>query len=165
MIGMRPFPVTHPVLAALLGAVLIASGAHAADPPKKKEGAFGKGGGAFLSKEQLRSCLNQKERIAQSDDELLKERAALGGVKDELARGGEALKAKLEAVDRTNAEAVAAYNDDAKARDEQIDAYQKRVEAFNQRVEAAKPEREAYSKACDNRRFFEDDEIAIKKGK
>jgi len=144
---------------------LIAPAAHAADPPKKKEGAFGKGGGAFLSKEQLRSCLSQKDRIAQSDDDLLKERAALGGIKDELARSGEALKAKLEVLDRTSAEAVAAYNDEAKARDAQIDAYQKRVEGFNGRVEAAKPEREAYSKACDNRRFFEDDEIAIKKGK
>ena len=130
MSGMRLFLSTRFVFAALLGAVLIAPAAHAADPPKKKEGAFGKGGGAFLSKEQLRSCLSQKDRIAQSDDDLLKERAALGGIKDELARSGEALK-----------------------------------EGFNGRVEAAKPEREAYSKACDNRRFFEDDEIAIKKGK
>jgi hypothetical protein len=39
------------------------------------------------------------------------------------------------------------------------------VTAFNARVEANNGDREAYAKACENRRFFEEDEIAIKKGK
>ena len=160
MRGMR----THSLTTALLGACLLTMNAWAADSPKK-EGAFAKGGGPLLSREQLRNCLSQKTRLSQQEDELAKEQAALGATKDEIGRSGEALKAKLEALDRTSAEAVAAYNDQAQARDAQIDAYQARVNAFNARVEASKPERDSYAKACDNRRFLEDDEIAIRKGK
>ena len=64
-----------------------------------------------------------------------------------------------------SAEAVAAYNEQTEARDKQIDDYQARVTAFNARVESNKTDRDAYAKGCENRRFFEDDEIAIKKSK
>ena len=144
---------------------LLASTLALAAEPAKKEGSFGKGGGPLLTKEQLRNCMSQKVRVGQQDDDLGKEQSALMTLKDAIARDGDALKAKLETVDRTNAEAVAAYNDQAQARDKQIDDYQARVTAFNARVDAAKTERESFAKACENRRFFEDDEIAIRKGK
>jgi chromosome segregation ATPase len=149
----------------LLTLSLLATGAvFAADKPKK-EGAFGKGGGAMLTKEQLRSCMAQKDKVAQLDDELTKEQTALAATKDEIKGSGETLKAGLETLDRSNAEAVAAYNDESQVRDKQIDDYQARVTAFNTRVEANNGDRDAYTKACENRRFLEDDEIAIKKGK
>ena len=144
--------------------LLAASTAFAADKPKK-EGAFGKGGGAFLTRDQLRVCLSLKARSAPQDDALTKEQAALAAIKDEIGRSGDVLKARLEALDRTNAEAVGAYNDAAQARDKQIDDYQARVTAFNAQVEANKPDHEAYAKGCENRRFFEDDEISLKKSK
>jgi hypothetical protein len=150
-----------PLLALTLLATTVA---FATDKPKK-EGALGKGSGALLTKEQLRSCINQKARNAQQDDDLTKEQTALKTIQDELGSTGDALKARLETLDRTNAEAVAAYNDETQARDKRIDDYQARVSAFNIRVEANKTERDAYAKACENRRFLEDDEIAIKKGK
>ena len=109
--------------------------------------------------------MNQKAKLAQQEEDLTREQAALATTKGEIGRSGDALKAGLETLDRTNAEAVAAYNDQAQARDKQIDDYQARVTAFNTRVDAAKTERDAFSKACENRRFFEEDEIAIKKGK
>jgi len=150
---------------ALLSLTLLATtAAPAADKPKK-EGAFGKGGGALLTKEQLRNCMTLKARVAQQDDDLTKEQAALVATKGEIGRAGDALKGKLETLDRSNAEAVAAYNDESQVRDKQIDDYQARVTAFNTRVETNNGDREAYTKACENRRFLEDDEIAIKKGK
>jgi len=60
---------------------------------------------------------------------------------------------------------VAAYNEQAQARDTQIDDYQARVTTFNARVEARQAERDAFAKNCNNRRYFEEDEIAIKKGR
>jgi Skp family chaperone for outer membrane proteins len=161
MRAMKNLSLTTTVLTLCL---LAAGAAHAADKPKK-ESSFGSGSGAMLTKEQLRSCLGQKAHLAQLDDELVKEQAALAVAKDDVARSGDALKAQLETVDRSNADAVAAYNDQAQARDKQIDDYQARVGAFNTRVDASKAEREAFGKACVNRRFLEDDEIAIKKGK
>jgi chromosome segregation ATPase len=136
----------------------------AADKPKK-EVAFGKGSGPLLTKEQLRTCMSLKARVAQLEDDLSKEQTALAATKDEIVRGGDALKARLETLDRTSAEAVAAYNEQTEARDKQIDDYQARVTAFNTRVESNKTDRDAYTKGCENRRFFEDDEIAIKKSK
>ena len=147
-------------------AVFTASIASAADKPKK-ESSFGGGkpAGAFLTKEQLRACLAQQSRVAQQDGAMQKEQAALTGTKAEFARSGEALKGKLDALDRTDVQAVAAYNDEAQTRDKQIDDYQAGVTAFNTRVEALAAERDAFGKACSNRRYFEEDEIAIKKGK
>ncbi|HEY8707204.1 MAG TPA: hypothetical protein VIM34_04325 [Burkholderiaceae bacterium] len=153
--------------ALLLTLTLLTTGTgHAADKPKK-QGAFGTGkaAGAYLTREQLRACLAQHGRAAQSDAELQQEQAALATAKTEIARSGDALKAQLETVDRTQADAVAAYNEQAQARDTQIDDYQARVTTFNARVEARQAERDAFAKNCNNRRYFEEDEIAIKKGR
>lgn len=150
-------------LSMMFAACLMAATAHAADKPK--EGSIGKGTGAMLSKEQLRSCLARKPRLAEQEADLLKEQNALAAIKEDVARSGEALKTKLETVDRTSAEAVAAYNEQTEARDKQIDDYQARATAFNTRVDASKVDREAYAKNCENRRYLEDDEIAIKRGK
>ena len=154
---------TSALLVSLLALTLTA--AHAADKPKEASFGKGKSSGAFLTREQLRGCIAQQTRLAQQDAELQKDQAALGAAKAELASSGAALKPELEALDRTSAEAVNAYNERATARDQRIDDYEARVPRFNERVEAARIEREAFSKGCDNRRYFEDDEIAIRKGK
>ena len=132
----------------------------------KKEASFGKGGtGAYLTRDQLRTCLAHQDRVRQQNDDVVKEQAALTAMKADITRSGDELKAKLDALDRTDADAVTAYNDQAGARDKQIDEFQTRADAFNARVEANKAAREAFGKACDNRRYFEEDEIAIRKEK
>ena len=150
----------------LLTLTLLAAGGagHAADKPKKESG-FGAGKGAYLTRDELRVCLGRQANVSQQDGEMLKEQATLTAAKAEIARSGDSLKERLDGLDRTNLDAVTAYNDAAEARDKQIDAYQVRVTEFNTRVDALKVEREAFGKGCDNRRYFEDDEIAIKKGK
>ena len=146
--------------------LLTAATGHAADKPKK-QGAFGTGKavGAYLTRDQLRACLAQHDRATQVDADLKQEQAALAELKAQIASSGDALKLQLDVVDRASADAVAAYNEQAQARDKEIDDYQARVTAFNARVEARQAERDAFAKNCDNRRYFEEDEIAIKKGK
>jgi hypothetical protein len=158
----RPLPFAR-LLALTL---LVAGAAHAIDKPRK-EGSFGggKASGAYLTRDQLRACLAQAPRLAQQDGEMLSEQAALAVVKADIARSGDAMKEKLVALERSSAEAVAAYNDEALVRDKQIDDYESRVTAFNLRVEAARVERESFGKGCQGRRYFEEDEIAIKKEK
>ena len=147
----------------ILATTLLAAPGWAAD---KKEGSFGKGGtGAYLTRDQLRSCLAQQDRVRQQDDDLAKEKSALTAMKADLTRSGDELKAKLDALDRSQADAVTAYNEQTTARDKQIDEFQARVDAFNARVEANQAEREAFAKACDKRRYFDEDEIAIRKEK
>ena len=147
-------------------AMLAATPAHAADKPKK-EGSFGaaRPGGGYLTKEQLRSCLAQQGRATEQDAGLQQTRDALAASKAEMLSEGDALKARLEALDRTSADAVAAYNEQARARDAKVEHLQAGIGSFNERVEAVKVQREAFAKECSNRRFFEEDEIAIKQGK
>ena len=147
----------------ILTAAVLAAPSWAAD---KKEASFGKGGtGAYLTRDQLRTCLAHQDRVRLQNDDAAKEQAALTAMKADIMRSGDELKAKLDALDRTNPDAVTAYNDQASARDKQIDDFQARADAFNARVEANKAERDAFGKACDNRRYFEEDEIAIRKEK
>ena len=140
--------------------------AYAADKPKK-EGSFGggKASGAYLTKEQLRVCLAHQAKVKDEDTTMRKEQAEIATLKAEIARRGDELKQQLETVDRTSADAVAAYNDALLARDKQIDDYGKRVDTFNARVDANQAERDAFGQGCNNRRYFEEDEIAIRKGK
>ena len=151
-----------PLVAAAL--TLATAPVGAADKPKK-EGSFGAAkAGGYLTKEQLRGCLSQQTRVTQQEAGLQQEKGALGAQKTELLGEGDALKVRLDALDRTNAEAVAAYNEQAKSRDDRVDQHQARAGVFNERVEAHQLQREAFAKDCSNRRFFEEDEIAIKQG-
>ncbi len=163
--AMRIFARPLPILSLL--AALLAPGAFAADKSTKKEGSFGaaKAGGAYLTKEQLRSCFSRQDKIKADDDELTKEQAAIAAQKSEIARIGDELKARLEAIDRTRADAVDGYNSAVQARDKQIDAYQARVTAFNMRIEANHTAHSEFSASCSSRRYFEEDETAIRKGR
>jgi hypothetical protein len=145
--------------------VLIAS-AHAADPPK--QGSFGvksKAGGPLLTRAELRECMARDERVRTQTDETVKLQAQMEQEKAEVTRLGATLKAQLDTLDRTSAEAVNAYNEQARAFDQRVDAYNGGTPAFNAKVEALKREREAFVKGCENRRFDEKDEIAIRNGK
>ncbi len=149
----------------LLAAALATAPAIAADKPVKKEGGFGAGKGAYLTKEELRVCLNRQTQVKAEEAAMVKEKAEITGVQDELVRSGDELKQRVETLDRTSAEAVNSYNEAQQARDARIDAHQKRVDEFNARVLANQAERSAFGTRCDNRRYFEEDEQAIRKGK
>jgi hypothetical protein len=146
---------------------LASAAAFAADLPPKKEGSFGgaKGTGAYLTREQLRACLAGQDKSKDQDAEMLKEKGAIGAQKEEIERTDAELKLKLAGVDRTSADAVAAYNELAQARDRRVEAYQARVAAFNARIGEYQIERESFAQNCANRRYFDEDESAIRKGK
>jgi hypothetical protein len=160
---MRIFPLSA---ICLLAALLAAAPAWAAEP-KPKEAGFGKAksGDPMLSKAQLRDCLAQQAKVKTQDDEMESKKAALAAEQAELGRLGESLAGQLAALDRTSAEAVSAYNEQAQARDKRIDAHGANVDQYNARAAALNTEREAFAKTCNNRRYLEDDETALKKGR
>jgi len=156
-----------PLVASALACSFAGSSVFAADKaPAKKEGSFGTGkAGPYLTKEQLRTCMTQQDKVKAQDGGLLKEQGEIEAQVAEIARTGDELKGKLEALDRTNAEAVSGYNEAVAARDRQIDAYQARVTAFNANVESNHAAHDSFAQECSNRRYFEEDETAIRKGK
>ena len=144
--------------------------AFAADPPSgdtppKAAAAKSPAGEKILTPAQLRDCLAQQQKMKQQDAEADGQKQALATEKAEIARLGEALAAQLAALDRTDAAAVNAYNERAQARDTRIDAYEASIERYNARATALNADHDAFAKSCNNRRFLEDDETAIKKGK
>lgn len=152
-------------LAACIAAVLSLP-AHAADKPKK-ESTLGKAkpGAPFLTKEQLRACLTQNDRVKALLAETLPLQAALKKEGDDLAAAGDALKADREKIDTTNEEAVKTFNERLVARDKAVAAYKANSEAYNAKVETLQADRASYVANCDGRRYFEDEELQIKSGK
>lgn len=146
--------------------VLAASSLHAA-PPKAREGTLGggKAGGPILSMAQLRACMAQQSRIQSQNDEATRAKQQLATDMAEIDRSAVVLKGDLVSLDRTNKEAVEAYVARAQAHDKSIDSYQARVPHFNAQIEALDAQRAAFAKACDGRRYLEDDYMDIKAGK
>ena len=138
-----------------------------ANAQKIKEGSFGKGktSGPLLTRNQLRECMSQQQKISLQGDETLALQSQFDRDKAEIQRQGLLLKEELAALDRTNAELVDRYNAKAAARDKTIDDFEARAPAYNLRVQQLQTDRAAYASACENRRFDENDEIAIKSGK
>ncbi|MEP7058670.1 MAG: hypothetical protein ABI809_12955 [Caldimonas sp.] len=155
----------------IAGAVFVAAGLGAAmqvaAADKPREASFGKAkpGGLLLTPAQLRACLDQQEQLHTRTAETVKDHAAFSADKVEIERLTAALKEQAVTLDRTSADAVAAYNAQVETRDKLLDKYQGGVPAFNEKAEALKAEQAAFAKACENRRYEENDEIAIRKGK
>lgn len=157
---------TFPLLA-----FCVAGPAWATDPPRTDTPAraaatkSAAAGDKILTPAQLRDCLAQQQKVRQQDADAEKQKESLAAEKVELARLGDALAAELAALDRTDAEAVNAYNERAQARDTRIDAYEAAIDRYNARAATLNADHDAFAKSCNNRRFLEDDETAIKKGK
>ena len=146
--------------------VLAALSAHAAGD-KLRLGAFGPGkaSGPLLTRAELRDCLDRMDRIRTRNDALTQERERIERDKAELLRQGDELKAQLETLDRSDTEAVDAFKARAVARDQALDGFEKRTGAFNGDVEGLAAERKTFAQRCENRRFDQDDETALRAGR
>ena len=163
----RRSPASPALFAALaaLASLAMATSAVAADKAREAPARAKAPAPLLLTPAQLRECLDRQQRLRASSDQSVKDQADLKASKAEIDRLGVVLKEQLETLDRTSADAVAAYNDQVDARDKLIDSYQENVPAFNTKVEALKAEQASYAKACENRRYDEADEISSPKGK
>ena len=119
----------------------------------------------LMTREQLRDCMALAHRNRVEGEEILALPAQFELEKAEIQRHGTTLKEELAALDRTSGELVDQYNAKAAARDKLIEAFDARVGAYNLRAQQLQTDRAAYAGACENRRFDEKDEIAIKNGK
>ncbi len=116
-----------------------------------------------LSREQLRACMTQQEKVREQNAEAGRLQAELEREKSELLKDAESMKADLAVLDRTSVEAVQAYNLRATEREQRISIFEPRVAAFNAKAEALNAERAAFVRDCENRKFDERDEDALKK--
>lgn len=121
--------------------------------------------GRLLTRDELRDCLQRQQVLGERRTELDRSQATLDGEKAELLKAGEALQAELAALDRTSADAVAAYNARAAERDSKVDAWNQRNTRFVDEARAHQADQKGWADACAGRRYREDDEIALRRGK
>lgn len=147
----------------LFSAALLAAGAQAAGD-KLKLGAFGPGkaSGPLLSRTELRDCLERMDRLRAGNDRLARERERIERDKADLLRQDDELKAQLATIDRSSEEAVTAFNTRVLERDKARGEFLQRTDAFNTEVTALDGERRQFAQRCENRRFDQDDETALR---
>ncbi|MEO8278291.1 MAG: hypothetical protein ABI564_01295 [Ideonella sp.] len=162
--------------AACAGAMILLSPASAAEPTKKppavRQGAKKAEPAPFvpkpieplLTREQLRDCMALQARNKDLAAEVTRMQTEVTAQTDEVKRDGEALRADMATVDRSNAEAVNAYNLRAANRSRQVADFEGRVADFNAKVQAFEDGRAGYARTCENRKFDEKDEKALLKG-
>jgi predicted nucleic acid-binding Zn-ribbon protein len=93
-----------------------------------------------------------------------RERRSLDRERGELQKQQAELEAERVRIETTSNQAVAAYNDKAKALEARVDSWNQRNAELTARVNAVNNDRETWQSDCAERRYREDDEIAIKRG-
>lgn len=168
--------------AVALAAALSAGAAIAADPPPtakpaakpaakspepRREGSLGKGTSPLpiLTKEQLRQCMTEQERIRKENVELAEVQAQMDKDRAEIDRLGKEIETEKPKVDASDESAVNAFNERVRQRSRMIEDFKTAAPLFNQRVDKLGADRQAYTANCADRRFFEDDLAEIKAGK
>ncbi len=150
--------------AAFLLTALLAAGAHGADK-KPAPPAASPAKTPLLTPEQLRDCVAQKEKVTKETDAAVKSKAAVAAQKAEIDSTGKALEDEAATLDRTSEDAVAAFNAKVIERNGKVDAYRARAEAYNVEAENVLAAKDAYEKACANRRFDDRDLNDLQKKK
>jgi hypothetical protein len=165
LMPLHPRPIRRPLPAAFAALLVVAAFGAPIALAQKRQGTFGKAppGSSLLRGAELRECLQRQTRIHAATEETTRQQAQLRADRTEIDRLGSVLKEQAETLDRKASEAVGAYNAQVQTRDELIDRYQNSVPAFNAKVEALKADQEAFAKACEGRRYDEDEAAAIKK--
>jgi len=148
--------------AAFVTFALLASAAHGAD---KKPAAPAPAKTPLLTPAQLRDCLAQKDKLARDTDAAVKAKADVAAQKAEIDSTGKTLEDEAATLDRTSEDAVAAFNAKVIARNGRVDAYRAKAEAYNAQAEGVLAAKDAYEKACADRRYDDRDLSDLQKKK
>lgn len=157
------------------GVALIAAGwlaastlllpAYAADPPAKKAPAKqqGKSKPKPMSRDQLRACMDEQDRLLAMRENVLKEQTSLDQQRAEVARMDAELERRRAALDPADAVAKQALGDEEARRNEVGEAYNARLPALKEQGSALDKERQSWVARCADKDFDEIDELAIQR--
>lgn len=134
---------------------------------KQREGSLGGGSasGPMLTKDELRQCLAEQDRLKQETAEVVATQKKLAADRAEIDRVSAALDADRPNVDLGNKDAVDAFNARLQAKGKLVADYQAAAPTFNARIDKLDADDKAFTKNCRDRRYFEDEYDEIKAGK
>lgn len=139
----------------------------AAKAAKPREGSLGGGtaSGPMLTKDELRQCLAEQDRLKNETTEVVATQKKLAKDRAEIERISAELDADRPKVDVSNKDAVDAFNVRLQEKGKMVADYQAAGQTFNQRVDKLDADDKSFTKDCRDRRYFEDEYDAIKAGK
>lgn len=121
--------------------------------------------GTMLSKEDLRVCLKDKEEILAQRAKLEKDQGDSQAARQQILDQAKVLKDAMATIDRTAPGVLDAH-------DAKVDAHEKRIEVWNQNhrellatIETLNKKQARWTTDCGEKRYREEDEIAIRAGK
>ena len=146
--------VIRPALASLLvgllatGSVDLASAADKTAPARAPAD-------RLLTPAQARDCMAWGDKLQAQKADALKAKGEADAIRKHVEESGAELKEQVATLDRTSAEAVAAYNAKVDARDKEIEGLETKAAAYNTQVTDLQTAQEAKDKSCAQRRYDE----------
>jgi hypothetical protein len=137
----------------------------AADPPAKKTARKGvaKGNPNLLTREQLRACMDDEDRVRQGAAKVKLDEASLESTRAEVERIDEDIARRLAALDPADTTTRQALSEEENRRNELADGYNARLRALREEAAQLTAQRNAWAQRCTNKDYDERDEIAIKR--
>ena len=138
---------------------------YAADPPPKQAPAKqeGKSKTKPMSRDQLRSCMDQQDRLMVMRENVLKEQTSLDQQRAEVKSMDAELERKRAALDPADATAKQALQDEETRRNQLGDIYNARLPGLKEKGATLDKERQSWVERCADKDFDEIDEAAIKR--
>lgn len=158
---------TFPLRAALVAVFLLASaGASnrivAADaPPKKAAAQPTKGKANVMTRDELRACMDEHDRLQEVRNQVQRENTALNAQQADIRKLDTELAHRRAGLDPADAAGQEALVADFARRDEQVTAFNAQLRSLNEQNRSLEERRTAWLAKCDGRNFDEMDEAAI----
>ena len=139
--------------------------AYATSPAPKKAPAKqqGKSKPKPMSRDQLRSCMDQQDRLMVMRENVLKEQTSLDQQRAEVKSMDAELERKRAALDPADAVAKQALQDEEARRNQLGDTYNARLPGLKEQGATLDRERQSWVERCADKDFDEIDEAAIKR--
>jgi hypothetical protein len=116
-----------------------------------------------MSRDELRACMDQQDRVVALRDQLVKQQAALDQQRGEVARIDADLERKRTALDPANAEAAKTLADEEAKRNEFADSFNARLPAVRELNDNYNRERQTWVDRCADKDYDAIDEAVIKR--
>ncbi len=132
---------------------------------KAVEAPVGKGSGPVLSRDELRRCMSEDDRLKKETADILETQKSMQKTRSEIDRLGAELEAEKATVDRSSQAAVDGFNEKSRSRGKLIEDYKAAAPLFNERVDKLATGQQSYARDCGDRKYLESDYDDIKAGK
>lgn len=116
-----------------------------------------------MSRDQLRSCMDQQDRLMAMRENVLKEQTSLDQQRAEVKSMDAELERKRAALDPADAVAKQALQDEEARRNQLGDTYNARLPGLKEQGANLDKERQSWVERCADKDFDEIDEAAIKR--